>query len=242
MRILLAGDHDPEFVAQLEAAGLRLCTREPDVVVSVGGDGAFIGAERAWPGVPKLGIRRDATCFKCENHTDEVMLRRLAMGALQESSLLKLRATCAQGELLALNDIIVRNADVRSAVRFRVLLDGHPVSDELIGDGLVIATPFGSSAYFRSVTGLVFRSGIGVAYNNCTDALHHLIACEHETLTVQIVRGPALLAADNDPQVRTLADGEEVTVRRAEAPARVLAVDSLRCTECRYINAPRRRF
>ena len=242
MRLLIAGDYDAEFVAQVTAAGLALCERDPDVVVSVGGDGAFIGAERAWPGVPKLGIRRDATCFKCESHTDEVMLRRLRLGALQETRLIKLEARGSGTDLLALNDIILRNADVRSAVRFRVLLDGRPITEELIGDGLVLATPFGSSAYFRSITGITIRTGIGLAYNNCTDALHHLVLAEDETITVQVIRGPALLAADNNPEVHTLGDGAEITVRRAAQPARVLAVDSLRCPECRYINAPRRRF
>lgn len=242
MKILLAGSYDDEFLAAVNAAGLVLCERNPDVVVSVGGDGAFIGAERAWPGVPKLGIRRDDTCFKCEKHTDEILLGRLRMGALQESQMIKLEARAGGASLLALNDIIVRNADVRSAVRFRVLLDGHPITEELIGDGLVLATPFGSSAYFRSITGMTIRTGIGLAYNNCTDALHHLVVAEHETITVEIVRGPALFAADNDPELHTLEDGTLITVRRSEQSARVLAVDSLRCPECRYINAPRRRF
>jgi NAD+ kinase len=242
MRVLLTGKPDDHFLSAVKAVGLELCEERPDVVLSVGGDGAFIGAERAFPGIPKLGIRADASCRKCAKHTDKEMLAQLVAGRLAETVLMKLEARIGDTALRAVNDVMVRNADLRAAVRFRISLDGQRVSDELIGDGLVIATPFGSSAYFRSITGVTIRTGIGLACNNCTDNMAHLVVGENEEIGIEIVRGPAVLAVDNDPALHALNSGVMLSVRRAPQGARVLGADALRCADCRYVNAPRRRF
>jgi NAD+ kinase len=123
-----------------------------------------------------------------------------------------------------------------------VRLNGVPVTEELIADGLVACTPFGSSAYFRSITRTVIRTGIGLAYNNCTDLLNHLVISEEEEVEVLLHRGPALLVADNDPTTCELEHPDRVLIRRSSERFRVLAVDTLRCAECRYVHAPRRRF
>lgn len=214
----------------------------PEVIVAYGGDGTLIGAERAWPEVPKLGIRHDDTCLKCARHEDAVVLDRLRHGTVAEERLLKLEGEFRNHTLSALNDIIFRNADPRAAVRFVVSLNGMPVTEEVIGDGLVVATPFGSSAYFRSVTRVAIRCGIGIAFNNCTDFLHHLVMAENETLTIDLTRGPATLTCDNDPSLIPVDTGDRITIRQAKGSARLLAVDTLRCTDCRYVNAPRRRY
>lgn len=242
MKIQVVGQDTTLFEEKVRNSGLSLVSQAPDVIVAYGGDGTFIGAERRFPGVPKLGIRRDSSCVKCEEHRDDQILRRLAAGELKRETLVKLEAKFRDRLLLAVNDVILRNHDARSAVRFRVLLGGHPVTEEMIGDGLVVCTPFGSSAYFRSITRTVLRVGIGVAFNNCTDPLNHLVLSDEEDLTVELVRGPAELAADNHEETPVLMTGESVRIRKAPSPAVVLAVETLRCTNCRYVNAPRRRY
>ena len=214
----------------------------PDVIIAYGGDGTFIGAERFFPGVPKVGIRREETTIKCGAHDNAVVLGRLAADALEETKLMKLHAEFNDTEITAVNDVILRNTDPRAAVRFCVELNGRRVTEELIADGLVVCTPFGSSAYFRSITRTVIRTGIGVAFNNCTDLLNHLVVGEDEILRVRLARGPATLAADNDPVTFAIDDGQTVDIRQADEPFRVLGVDTLRCAECRYVHAPRRRY
>lgn len=241
-RIQIVGQAPLSFIDQVRASGLVVSEDHPEVIVAYGGDGTLIGAERAWPEVPKLGIRTDDTCLKCARHEDAVVLDRLRNGTVEEQRLLKLEGEFRNHMLSALNDIIFRNADPRAAVRFVVSLNGMPVTEEVIGDGLVVATPFGSSAYFRSVTRVAIRCGIGIAFNNCTDFLHHLVMAENETLTIDITRGPATLTCDNDPSLIPVETGDRITIRRAEGAARLLAVDTLRCTDCRYVNAPRRRY
>ncbi|NRA96488.1 MAG: NAD(+)/NADH kinase [Planctomycetes bacterium] len=242
MRVLILGEDIGSFRDTVAAAGLNIVDERPDVVISYGGDGGFIGSERLHPGIPKVGIRHESATKKCPTHQDGVLMERLRSGELEETSLMKLEATFNGRSVDAVNDIIVRNGDVRSAVRFRVHLNGHPVTEELIADGVIVCTPFGSSAYFRSVTRTVIRTGIGVAINNCTDLLNHLVIGEDEVIRVELTRGPATLAADNDPATYAVADGADIVVKKAPRPFRVLGVDSLRCSECRYVHAPRRRY
>lgn len=213
-----------------------------DVIITYGGDGSFIGSERLWPGVPKLGLRPDDTCIKCARHEDAVVIDALKSDDLHIVEMTKLEVLFDGQRQLGLNDVILRNTDPRSAVRFRVLLNGQPVTEELIADGLVVCTPFGSSAYFRSITRTIIRVGLGVAFNNCTDLLHHLVVREDDRLTVEVLRGPLTLAVDNDPDTHDLVEGARLEIGRAPESARVYDAEALRCTECRYRNAPRRRF
>ncbi|HMS16410.1 MAG TPA: hypothetical protein PKA37_06180 [Planctomycetota bacterium] len=242
MKVAILGFQTDEIRAHAERAGLTVVTEQPDAVIAYGGDGTFIGSERMLPGIPKLGLRRKDTSIKCSRHKDEEVLTRLARGELSVTRLIKLEAICGSQRLLAVNDVILRNADARAALRFSVELNGAPVTEELIADGLVVCTPFGSSAYFRSITRTVIRTGIGLAYNNCTDLLNHLVIQEDEEIEVILTRGPASLVADNDPTTHTLKHPERVLIRRSADPFLVLAVDTLRCAECRYVHAPRRRF
>jgi NAD+ kinase len=240
--VKIVGFPPESLLRAMRQMGFSIVDGEADVIVAYGGDGTLIGAERDFPGVPKLGMRHDGTCIKCDKHKDEVVLERLRKGDVREERLLKLLGTCGDHAMTAMNDIIFRNADPRSAVRFVVSLDGQQVSEEMIGDGLVIATPFGSSAYFRSITRVTIRCGIGVAFNNCTDFLHHLVIGESERLDVDITRGPATVTSDNDPRLHPVDGNQRLTVRRAAEDARLVAADTLRCADCRYVHAPRRRY
>jgi NAD+ kinase len=241
-KLKIVGFPPESLLERVRHFGFSIVDADPDVVVAYGGDGTLMGAERDFPQVPKIGLRNDATCIKCPRHKDEAVLERLLRKDVREERLQKLLGVCGDHVMVAMNDIIFRNADPRSAVRFVVSLDGEPITEEMIGDGLVVATPFGSSAYFRSITRVVIRSGIGVAFNNCTDPLHHLVIGENERLDVDITRGPATVTSDNDPRLHPVDGNQRLSIGRAPHDARLLAADTLRCTDCRYVHAPRRRY
>ena len=240
--VKIVGFPPDSFLKTMRGMGFSLVDSDADVIIAYGGDGTLIGAERDFPEVPKLGMRHDGTCIKCPRHRDEVVLERLRTGDVREERLLKLLGTCGDHSMIAMNDVIFRNADPRAAVRFVVSLDGQHITEEMIGDGLVIATPFGSSAYFRSITRMTIRCGIGVAFNNCTDFLHHLVIGENERLDIDITRGPATVTSDNDPRLHPIDGNQRLTIRRAPHDAHLVAADTLRCPDCRYVHAPRRRY
>ena len=213
--------------------GLTVDDQRCDIILCHGGDGTLLGAERDFPGVPKLAIRPDSECRKCPLHKTSAMLDALARDALVRTRLIKLQVELEGGDTaLGMNDIILHNADPLSAVRYRVWINDELYSEEIVGDGLVAATPFGSSAYYRSITHSVIRSGIGLAFNNSTEPIDHIVLSEEEVVRVLITRGPAVLGADNDPHRRRLSEGSKMTIRKADCCAEMLAADTLLCNHC----------
>ena len=245
MRVRLVGRHAKDLEPIARGCGLEVVGEgepRPDAIVTYGGDGTMIGTERTWPGVPKLGLRDNRSCVKCDFHPDEAVLGRLAANELERTELPKLEARTGSRRFLGMNDVLIRNADLRSAVRFVVYVNDEAVTDEIIGDGLVVSTPFGSSAYFRSITYVTFRQGIGVAFNNCTDFVSHYVLAATDVVRIHVNRGPAQLTTDNDEDLAMLVDDDDVLVRDSGERAVLLGVDALRCSRCRYAHAPRRRF
>jgi len=232
MRVALVGSDLHEVEGLLDRFKLERVRSDPDVVIANGGDGSVLGAEREYPRVPKLGLRNSRTCKKCPDHENEVVLGKLAAGKLVETRIIKLEADYAGQTLLAINDIILHNEMITSSVRYRVDINGRNHSGVIIGDGLVVATPFGSSAYYRSITHSIFQVGIGLAFNNSTEQVDHLVLQEDCAIDITILRGPALVAADNDPNWFEAGDGQTFSVRKAEEPAHILGIDTLRCPLC----------
>lgn len=237
MRVLLYTRFADEVLSEIERFGFELVTDKPEVVIAYGGDGTLLGAERAWPSVPKLHIRRGGSWEKCPRHETDAVLGRLRNGRISTSRLLKLEGSARGRTVVGLNDVTLHHARVSSAVRYRVLIDGKPYSGEIIGDGLVVATPFGSRAYYRSITHSIFKVGIGLAFNNSTELVNHLVLAEESRVEIEITRGPALLVSDNNPEHIPLDQGDRAVVSRHLHPAVILGVDSLYCEECRRIRS-----
>lgn len=232
LRVAIVGDDRRRAEAILREHGHRVVRRDPELVLSHGGDGTLLRSERFFPDVPKLTVRVGVGHRLCARHALGQVLSRLADGALPREELDRLELTVGRARFFALNDVVLRNENPAVAVRFHIVVDGVR-SREHTGDGLVIATPFGSTAYFRSVTRTSFGAGIGVAFNNTTRPLAPLRLSVEAVVGVEVVRGPAVLVNDNDDRGIPLREGHGFTVRHAERKALVLGLDALRCQDCR---------
>jgi len=213
----------PESKAQLRkeivGAGFAYDEKKPDAVISYGGDGTFLKSESAYPGIPKALFRYSSICKKCHNlpitHALELLKKRKYTITEHE----KLEAN----GLTATNEIAVRNKLPTHAIRFTLTVNGKRIGKEFIGDGIIIATPFGSTAYFHSIARKTFTKGIGVAFNNTTVQHPPLFLPEKSKILLTITRGEAFAAADNNPKMLTLKAGNTIMIKISQKKARLIS-------------------
>lgn len=218
-----------------------IVSKNSDLIITYGGDGTLLSAERQNPGVPKLPLRNNDICKKCPRHQDEVILKKLAEGKLKLKEYKKLETTVFYKKFYALNDFVLRNSDPTHTIRFKMTVPSHPGLDPgpinklLIGDGIVISTAFGSTGYFKSITGKAFEEGFGVAFNNTTEKVNPLNLGDNDSVAFQLIRGKATLSFDNSPEIFNVDEGSELIFELSEKTAKIYEDTSLRCPNCKVI-------
>jgi NAD+ kinase len=221
-RVLVLGEDLGTVLSLARERGFRIVEESPDVVLTWGGDGLLLRSEEAWPGVPKLPLRNSRHGKKCQPHELPRALDDLLQGRLRPVAYTKVRGEARGRVKIGLNDVVVHNARPTSAVRYRIRVDGEELGHEYVGDGVVVATPFGSTAYYRAITRGSFREGLGLAFNNSTEPVDHFVVPERAEIRVLVTRGPAMLVADNQREAIDLDDGDEVVIRKDEGRAVIL--------------------
>jgi len=195
----------------------------PELVISYGGDGTFLMSERAFPGVPKVLIRDSNICNKCHNHPIDHVFEMISKGDYKLINLIKLKGVVNNKKLLVCtNDFVIRNKLPTHALRFKLFINDKQIDGELIGDGLVISTVFGSTGYYYSITKKSFSKGIGVAFNNIHKKIKHLVIKERDEIKIEITRGDAVLVADNNPEIIELCENDVVQIKKTEQIARLI--------------------
>lgn len=230
MKVLLTGKNSKNIEALVKGLDLEIVTVDPEIVISYGGDGSLLYSERMYPGIPKLPIRDSLVCIKCPNHDEEDLLKKLTNGELKLKQYRKLQTTILYQTLYALNDFVIRNITPIHAIRFEIL----PLNKKLlIGDGIVLSTPFGSTGYFKSITGQIFEKCFGLAFNNTTEQISPMLLKNEETVTFKLVRGTATLSFDNNPDIFNIDEGSELVFKLSEKVAKIYELESLRCPDCK---------
>lgn len=206
---------------------------EPELVICSGGDGSLLGAERDYPSIPKFAIRDNANNPKCPLHSEEKQLQALFSGEYTGQLLSKVEVEDADGHrLCALNDIMIARDVSLGAIRYRIRMNGEVLRPQVISDSLVASTPFGSTGYFFSITHGSFRHGLGLAFNNSMDLECFEVLPESAVLDVEILRGPASVQADNNPELLHLKDGDHITLKISPKPATIFGLEAFRCRDC----------
>ena len=86
----------------------------------------------------------------------------------------------------------------------------------------MIATPFGSTAYYKSITGKSFRSGVGVAFNNPVEPVKPRVLEEDSVLTFELLRGHAYMSRDDDHKMTRLRKGNIVEIKLCKKKSKII--------------------
>ncbi len=225
MKFAIIGPKNNAWIARLlKKHGFKVVKKNPDIVISNGGDGTILFGERLYPSVPKLAIKTSKICRKCDytpKHLD-YLLQRIKQKKYKITEMMKLKASFKGKELVALNEIQVRHKLPTKAVRISLFVNGKAYRD-VVGDGVIVATPFGSTAYYKSAGGKAFKKGIGIVFNNVySDGVKSLVVPEKAKIRVRVERETALLIADNYERFIEVKPGGEMRIALVKDKARFL--------------------
>jgi NAD+ kinase len=206
-----------------------------DLIVVVGGDGSLLGVGRdlAHCGVPVVGVNRGGLGFLADISPDqlETALGEVLDGKYRQEDhfLLEVRVTRNGEEVArspALNDVVVHLGGMAKMMEFALWVDDEFVYDQR-SDGLIIASPTGSTAYSLSAGGPIMHPSL--------DAIVIVPMFPH-TLTSRplVIRGQSqikVVVGESDQQARISCDsqvdhlvdsGDEVVISKYPAALKLL--------------------
>jgi len=206
-----------------------LVSKSPDFVIVLGGDGTLLSTARnvSRSGIPILGVNLGSLGFLTEIRQDEITKALEAIDAgcceLSQRSMLHCQVKRA-GECVAsydaLNDIVMNQSAVARITDFEVKVDGIFVSDYK-ADGLIIATPTGSTAYSLSSGGPILAPEVDgfVITPVASHALTNRPLVVRDTSVIQVsitvTREQAFLTVDGQLG-EPLEEGDVVECRKSE--------------------------
>jgi len=131
--------------------------RSADAIVALGGDGLMLQTLHRYlnDGVPIYGMNRGSTGFLMNDYSEDELRERLARAEISVIHPLAMRAVDERGaehQALAINEVSLFR-EIYQAAKLRISIDGRVRLEELICDGVLVATPAGSTAYNLSAYG-----------------------------------------------------------------------------------------
>ena len=205
-----------------------------DVCVVVGGDGTMLGIGRqlAQYGVPLIGINQGRLGFITDIPLDnfQAILKPMLEGFFEEDHRSLMQARVMRGghcvfSALAMNDVVVNRGATAGMVELRVEVDGHFVANQR-ADGLIIATPTGSTAYSLSAGGPLMHPSIPgwvlVPIAPHTLSNRPIVLANVSEIAIEVVAGRDASANFDMQSLASLLHGDRIVVTRSQYQVRFL--------------------
>jgi NAD+ kinase len=218
----------------LKTAALDQIGKHVDLVVVLGGDGTLLSVARtlAPHNIPLIGVNLGRLGFLTDIPIDELetTLKAMLDGSYTYDDRTLLSATVMRKRkkvfsTLALNDVVVSRGAMGSMIEFEVYVDGQ-FAYNLRSDGLIIATPTGSTAYSLSSGGPILHPSLPalglVPISPHTLSNRPIVIPSKSLVEVVLIRGPnARVNFDVQSHFDLEAD-DKVAVKAHESPIRLL--------------------
>jgi len=216
----IAGRRSDFTIAQLGA--------EADLLVVLGGDGTIlnVAGELRETIKPIFGINVGSlgflTCSNSSGYKEAIECIAKGRIAFSERTLLDVTvrgAAKSETRMIALNDAVLSRGELSRLIRLQTRVDGEPLT-EFNADGLIIATPTGSTAYSLSAGGPILSPQLGVLVITpiCPHVLTNrsIIVADESTIEVEPSEPdyPVYLTVDGREPL-PLAPGDVVRIRKA---------------------------
>jgi NAD+ kinase len=230
---------EQSHVEEVEASRYKALTveeigRQCDLGLVVGGDGTMLGIGRqlAPYGVPLIGINRGRLGFITDISLDAYQATLIPMmaGEFEEDHRSLMHASVMRDgnsvfDALAMNDVVVNRGATSGMVELRVSVGRHFVANQR-ADGLIIASPTGSTAYALSAGGPLLHPAVPgwvlapIAPHTLSN--RPILLPDAEEVTIELVGGRDASANFDMQSLASLVIGDQVLVRRSDYRVRFL--------------------
>ena len=205
-----------------------------DLGLVVGGDGTMLGIGRqlAHFGVPLIGINQGRLGFITDIplHGFAATLAPMLQGKFEEDHRSLIRARVLRNgqcvlDALAMNDVVVNRGATGGMVELKIEVDGHFVANQR-ADGLIIATPTGSTAYALSAGGPLLHPTIPgwvlVPIAPHTLSNRPIVLANATEIAIEVVAGRDASASFDTQSLASLLHGDRIVVTRSRHHVRFL--------------------
>lgn len=205
-----------------------------DLAVVVGGDGTMLGTARelARYGVPLVGVNQGRLGFITDIAVGEALeaLAPILAGDYEEDHRAMLDGSVWRDgeqifESLSMNDVVVSRGATASMVELRVQIGSEFIAN-IRADGLIVASPTGSTAYSLSAGGPILHPSIWgwvlVPIASHTLSNRPIVLPDGQELQIEIVAGRDASANFDMQSLASLLHGDQVRVRRSAHKVRFL--------------------
>ena len=209
----------------------------PDLIIIVGGDGTFLSGARCYApqNIPLLGVNSGNLGFLTQMSPDymERNIEKLYSGDYRIEERLMLKAVDDISNptkiFTAMNDIVIKRGALSRPVVLSVYVKDHKVND-FLGDGLIVSTPTGSTAYNLSVGGPIIIPGMGVIVlspiSSHSLALRPIVIPDDQIVKIVITNKPEISYLNADGQEYTeLSEGDVIYVMKSPHKAKLILLD-----------------
>jgi len=213
------------IATKLGKRGVPIRAMKVDAIVTIGGDGTVLLAQQKASDIPVLGINMGGKGFLADVDPVEAhkALKKLMAGELPIRERAKLAVEIAGKRLPdALNEAVVRAASMGHMLAYEVFVDGEVV-EATRGDGVIVATPTGSTAYSLAAGGPIvdLRLDALLVTPICTSRPHAvpLVVPGGSQIEVEIVRRDATVIVDGQFTAK-VGPGDKLQFYRSEKSAK----------------------
>ena len=208
--------------------------KQCDLGVVIGGDGTMLGIGRqvAQYGLPLIGINQGRLGFITDIPIEhfEQTLKPMLMGQFEEEQRSMLHAKVWRDkhcvfDAFAMNDVVVNRGATSGMVELRIEVDGRFVATQR-ADGLIVATPTGSTAYSLSAGGPLMHPTLGgwviapIAPHTLSN--RPIVLPDTSHISIEVVSGRDASANFDMQSLATLMLGDQITVEQSTHKVRFL--------------------
>ena len=182
-----------------------------DLIIVFGGDGTLLGAARKFISnkTPILGINLGTVGFLTDVNIENFgsVIKDVLNGdyVLEERSLVE--ASFLGQEVFGLNEVLIHSGSYAQLMRYRLIIDGRTVYEQR-SDGLIVATPTGSTAYALSAGGSIVHPELNIwniiPMMSQSLSSRPLIVSNKKSMEIQLIKGPlehAMICVDGQKDI-----------------------------------------